>query len=188
MTHTMEQREAIRAIVRGALADAADPCGNSAWRIEEAAAEELLALTTSPRIEQGEDERFKAAILLTFPDRDFDADPLQEGERGYWRPVAAALLTSLTASPARDQGEQTVVGIIERKNATILALEEHLAEAVKALKPFADAGEYLDLETDGFMPGDKLHVAHEDHIIFEGLRFGDFEVARAALSRLTGGE
>lgn len=65
-------------------------------------------------------------------------------------------------------------------------LEADLAEAKKALEPFADAGEYMDLETDGFMPGDKLHVAYEDHVIFDGLKFGDFELARATLNRLSG--
>lgn len=71
---------------------------------------------------EAEDARFKAAILLTFPDRDFDADPLQESERGYWRPVAVAL----TPSPSTDTPE--------RREALICAMWEAASAHVDANK------------------------------------------------------
>jgi hypothetical protein len=78
-----------------------DPYSTWATKREAIAAWNTRA-TPSPSTDEerreAEDARFKAAILLTFPDRDFDADPLQESERGYWRPVAVAL----TPSPSTD--------------------------------------------------------------------------------------
>jgi hypothetical protein len=85
--------------------------------------------------------------------------------------------------PVRDSDSKAITAWNTRHG---LQAEASNGKLVEALRPFANAGEYLDLETDGFMPGDKLALSHEDFTIFEELKFGDFERARLALTQSEG--
>lgn len=65
---------------------------------------------------------------------------------------------------------------LKAAEARIKALEE-------ALRPFADFGEYLELETEGFSNADELHLVVEDTgFRLEKFYVGAFRRARAALS------
>lgn len=81
--------------------------GDDEWRLSDflAYAGECcgFATDTTPSRVDTEDQRFQAAITASnsfnnWPARDFRLNPLQETEREYWRPIAAAL-----ATPSRDE-------------------------------------------------------------------------------------
>jgi hypothetical protein len=59
------------------------------------------------------------------------------------------------------------------------AREERLA---KALRPFDDFAEYLEVETEGFSDGDEIQLTTEDGFLLHKLKVADFRRARAALA------
>src|SRR5690606_12880340 len=77
---------------------------------------------------------------------------------------AARDILALATTPApREMGEQTVVGIIERKNATILAMEADLAELRGALHKAAHRFDYCAQMIDrGFNISGTLRLEHAE--------------------------
>lgn len=63
----------------------------------------------------------------------------------------------------------------------IEALEAENGRLREALKPFADTGEFLDLETTGFADEDVLNLIVEDGHLLERISVGAFRTARQAL-------
>lgn len=93
--------------------------------------------------------------------------------------------------PDGDPDEQISVNLTGNEGARIADAMHRLAdaslldriEALEAgLRPFADAGEYLDLETDGFLGDEKLSLYFEDHELFDALKFRDFIKAYKAFA------
>lgn len=57
-----------------------------------------------------------------------------------------------------------------------------ISELVGALEPFANFGEYVDLETEGFSGGDEFQLMIGDHLM-ETFKVFDFGRARAAITK-----
>lgn len=71
----------------------------------------------------------------------------------------------------------------EAAEAEVKRLTEEKEALREALEPFADFGEYLELETEGFANADELHLVVEDTgFRLEKFYVGAFRRARAALN------
>ena len=141
-------------------------------------------------------DAFPISDALAAYDRSCEEEPdLEDDARALHCAIIAAKMVLASQSLSTDEEVRRLreevriwKGEAERRSEGMVRLNlDRAAMGVEnmrlreALAPFADAGEYLDLETDGFIGGEKIAIFYNDHELFDGLKFSDFIRARAAL-------